>query len=257
MRNWRPLPNLDPAGEGELPWHGMALVPGLNIGVGILVLIIIWIITVLAVIALAAVPKARFAKKSQIYLKLVVGVVISLLFFWRYGIPAVLLLSVVVTIVLLFYPRQSPDEAMMDTIQEASGERERDGGRMEKEREYQMTEGGNGRKIEILFHNIHGMYWYLQDVDEVFYGRLVLLLTLSLFLAGGGVALFFIQCTETIHAKEKRTFYITSWLTHNHWSLQLLYNNIIIMICHVYQFLCLYNVMMSVCVVCWGGIAKK
>ena len=69
-----------------------------------------------------------------------------------------LLLSVVVTIVLLFYPRQSPDEAMMDTIQEASGERERDGGRMEKEREYQMTEGGNGRKIEILFHNIHGMY---------------------------------------------------------------------------------------------------
>ena len=35
-----------------------------------------------------------------------------------------LLLSVVVTIVLLFYPRQSADEAMMDTIQEASGERE-------------------------------------------------------------------------------------------------------------------------------------
>ena len=54
------------------------------------------------------------------------------------------------------------------------------------------------------------MCYYLQDVDEVFYGRLVLLLTLSLFLAGGGVALFFIQCTETIHAKEKRTFYITS-----------------------------------------------
>ena len=54
------------------------------------------------------------------------------------------------------------------------------------------------------------MYCYPQDVDEVFYGRLVLLLMLSLFLAGGGVALFFIQCTETIHAKEKRTFYITS-----------------------------------------------
>ena len=44
----------------------MALVPGLNIGVGILVLIIIWIITMLAVIALAAVPKARFAKNNQI-----------------------------------------------------------------------------------------------------------------------------------------------------------------------------------------------
>ena len=42
--------------------RAMALVPGLNIGVGILVLIILWIITVLAVIALAAVPKARFAK---------------------------------------------------------------------------------------------------------------------------------------------------------------------------------------------------
>ena len=56
----------------------------------------------------------------------------------------------------------------------------------------------------------HMLYFNLQDVDEVFYGRLVLLLTLSLFLAGGGVALFFIQCTETIHAKEKRTFYITS-----------------------------------------------
>ena len=35
-----------------------------NIRVGILVLIILWIITVLAAIALAAVPKARFAKKS-------------------------------------------------------------------------------------------------------------------------------------------------------------------------------------------------
>ena len=45
-----------------------------------------------------------------------------------------LLLSVVVTIVLLFYPRQSPDEAMMDTVQEASGEREGWGGGMEKER---------------------------------------------------------------------------------------------------------------------------
>ena len=42
----------------------MALVPGLNIGVGILVLIILWIITVLAVIALAAVPKARFVNES-------------------------------------------------------------------------------------------------------------------------------------------------------------------------------------------------
>ena len=38
----------------------MALVPGLNIGVGILVLTILWIITVLAVVALAAVQKARY-----------------------------------------------------------------------------------------------------------------------------------------------------------------------------------------------------
>ena len=47
----------------------MALVPGLNIGAGILVLIILWIITVLAVIALAAVPKARFAKKVKLSLQ--------------------------------------------------------------------------------------------------------------------------------------------------------------------------------------------
>ena len=39
-----------------------------------------------------------------------------------------LLLSVVVTIVLLFYPRQSPDEAMMDTVQEVNGERNGRGG---------------------------------------------------------------------------------------------------------------------------------
>ena len=48
-------------------------------------------------------------------------------FFSRYIIPAVLLLSVVITIVLLFYPRQSPGEAM-DTGQEVR-ERETEGGR--------------------------------------------------------------------------------------------------------------------------------
>ena len=37
-----------------------------------------------------------------------------------------LLLSVVITVVLLFYPRQSPGDAMMDTGQEVGGERERD-----------------------------------------------------------------------------------------------------------------------------------
>lgn len=51
---------------------------------------------------------------------------------------------------------------------------------------------------------------FVQGVDEVYYGRLVLLLTLSLFLAGGGVTLFIVQCTENIYAKKKRTFYITS-----------------------------------------------
>ena len=39
----------------------MALVPGINVGVGLLVLIILWALTILAIIALAAVPKARFA----------------------------------------------------------------------------------------------------------------------------------------------------------------------------------------------------
>lgn len=43
----------------------MALVPGLNIGVGILVLIILWVISLLTVIALAAVPKARFARLRE------------------------------------------------------------------------------------------------------------------------------------------------------------------------------------------------
>jgi len=37
----------------------MALVPGLNIGVGLLLLIIIWTATLIATLALAAVPKAR------------------------------------------------------------------------------------------------------------------------------------------------------------------------------------------------------
>lgn len=43
-----------------------------------------------------------------------------------------LLLSVVITIVLLFYPRQSPGEAMMDTgqeVREGERERRREGGR--------------------------------------------------------------------------------------------------------------------------------
>ena len=37
----------------------MALVPGLNIGVGLLLLIVIWAATLAATLALAAVPKAR------------------------------------------------------------------------------------------------------------------------------------------------------------------------------------------------------
>ena len=37
----------------------MAVVPGLNIGVGLLVLIILWVATALACIAMAAIPKAR------------------------------------------------------------------------------------------------------------------------------------------------------------------------------------------------------
>ena len=39
--------------------HVMALVPGLNIGVGLLLLILVWVAAVLATLALAAVPKAR------------------------------------------------------------------------------------------------------------------------------------------------------------------------------------------------------
>ena len=49
-----------------------------------------------------------------------------------------------------------------------------------------------------------------QPVDEVFYGRLVLLLMLSIFLAGGGVALFVFQCAEPITAGPRQTYYITS-----------------------------------------------
>ena len=77
-----------------------------------------------------------------------------MLCFCRYGIPAVLLLSVVITVVLLFYPRQSPGDAMMDTGQEVGGEREREGWEREtpcrvatlKERERREGEKGRQRR---------------------------------------------------------------------------------------------------------------
>ena len=37
----------------------MALVPGLNVGVGFFILLSLWFVTVLAIIVLAAIPKAR------------------------------------------------------------------------------------------------------------------------------------------------------------------------------------------------------
>lgn len=69
----------------------MALISGLNIGVGLLVLLILWVASVLAIVALAAVPKARFA------------------------IPFVIVASLVVSLVLLFYPRASPDQPTTST----------------------------------------------------------------------------------------------------------------------------------------------
>lgn len=42
----------------------------------------------------------------------------------RYAIPGVLLLSVVITAVLLFYPRQSPNE-VIDAVQQVSSLREK------------------------------------------------------------------------------------------------------------------------------------
>lgn len=59
----------------------MVLVAG--IGVGLLVLIVIWTLTAVAVFVLAAIPKAR------------------------YGIPAVLAVSVLISLVLILYPRES------------------------------------------------------------------------------------------------------------------------------------------------------
>ena len=41
------------------PRAAMAVVPGLNIGVGLLLLIVVWAAALLVSLALAAVPKAR------------------------------------------------------------------------------------------------------------------------------------------------------------------------------------------------------
>ena len=47
-------------------------------------------------------------------------------------------------------------------------------------------------------------------MDEVFYGRLVLLLTMFLFLIGGGVIIFVLHWSEPILAGRQQTYYITS-----------------------------------------------
>ena len=44
----------------------------------------------------------------------------------------------------------------------------------------------------------------------IFYVRLALLLVMFLFVVGGGVSVFFLQCTEQIHAGNRRKIYITS-----------------------------------------------
>lgn len=44
----------------------MAIVPGLNIGVGLLILIILWVAAGIAVVVLAAIPKARWAKSVRV-----------------------------------------------------------------------------------------------------------------------------------------------------------------------------------------------
>ena len=82
----------------------MALVPGLNIGVGFLVLIIIWAATVLGAISLAAVPKARYEVNYKVLDQRI------FLSFCRLVIPVIVLLSLIVTLVLIFYPRQGSDE---------------------------------------------------------------------------------------------------------------------------------------------------
>ena len=43
----------------------MAIVPGLNIGVGLLILIILWIAAGVAVVVLAAIPKARWVSGNR------------------------------------------------------------------------------------------------------------------------------------------------------------------------------------------------
>ena len=50
----------------------------------------------------------------------------------------------------------------------------------------------------------------LQEVDELYFGRLVLLLVLSIFLVGGVAAVVVLFITEPIHARPHRKTYITS-----------------------------------------------
>ena len=43
-----------------------------------------------------------------------------------------------------------------------------------------------------------------EDVDEIFFGRIALLIGMSLFFAGGCGAAVVLQCAETIHARPLR-----------------------------------------------------
>lgn len=80
----------------------MVLVAG--IGVGLLVLIVIWTLTAVAVFVLAAIPKARSVPAIKCpYSRFIV----LLCTCFRYGIPAVLAVSVLISLVLILYPRES------------------------------------------------------------------------------------------------------------------------------------------------------
>lgn len=115
----------------------MVLVAG--IGVGLLVLIVIWTLTAVAVFVLAAIPKAR------------------------YGIPAVLAVSVLISLVLILYPRES---SSVNTA--------------------------------------------VQDVDEIFFGRLTLLVILGGFIVAGFAVVFKFHISEPITAGSKKARYVTA-----------------------------------------------
>ena len=61
-----------------------------------------------------------------------------------------------------------------------------------------------------LYSIVSGIFLTLQDVDEIYFGRLVLLIALSLFVVGGAAAMFTFYILEPVYAGPQRTRYVTS-----------------------------------------------